>query len=912
MNGKPVVPVKDSPSNGTDQVAWWSIPYHEVLGLLEVSPDRGVPEAEVQDRRKRYGPNSFREHQSRNPLLIFIDQFKSLVIIILAVAGVLSFIFGQPVEGAAVSVAVMLNAVIGFFTELRASRSMDALRKLSRIDARVMREGEQKNLPADELVAGDIVILEGGDMIPADMRLVEANKFQTDESALTGESEPVTKNTEPADEKVPLAERTSMVYKGTFVTRGSGRGVVTGTGESTELGRISQLTAQAGEDATPLEKRLDRLGRSLIWVTIGLTGAVTVLGIFRGNELLLMLKSGIALAVAAIPEGLPVVATVALARGMLRMARRNALINRLASVETLGATGVIFTDKTGTLTENRMNAERLVLHDGVYDVDLDESGSRARFRLDEKTLDPGESEALKSLLEVSILCNNGSLPPENGVEETVEGLGDPVEVALLELAGRSGLDYRAFQQEHPEQREESFDPETKMMATYNRFGNKWRVSVKGAPDRVLPACSYLLTGSGRVELDDAGRQEWMEKNRKLAAQGYRLLALALKETGSLDDDPYEELTLLGLTAFRDPPRRGMDSTMESCRRAGIRVVMVTGDQEETARHVARAVKLTGSDDVRVLYGPDLERREDASEERLREWLEADVFARVTPEQKLDLIDLHQKEGAIVAMTGDGVNDAPALKEADIGIAMGLRGTQVAREASDMILKDDAFSTILAAIEQGRAIFRNIRRFILYLLSGNVSEIMIVGAALLLNMSLPILPLQILFLNLVLDVFPALALGVSEGREGIMDRPPRPPEEPIIDRGHWLWITGYAAIIGATVLASFIIAGSLLHLTGTPRVTVSFLTLSLGRLWHIFNMRDGDSRFLHNTVIRNRFVWGAIGLCLVLIMSVVYIPGISEVMGCLPPEPGHWFVIIAMSLIPFAAGQVLKITGMDRL
>jgi len=451
-----------------------------------------------------------------------------------------------------------------------------------------------------------------------------------------------------------------------------------------------------------------------------------------------------------------------------------------------------------------------------------------------------------------------------------------------------------------------------MMATFNRDREGWRVSVKGAPDQVLPRCSRVQEGKERRELSQKQRDEWLEKNRELAAEGYRLLAMAYKNAGDLEEEPYGELILLGLIAFRDPPRRGMESTMASCRSAGIRVIMVTGDQEETARHVARAINLTGKDEVRVLYGPDLGDPEEASAGQREEWKKIDVFARVTPQQKLYLIDLHQKEGSIVAMTGDGVNDAPALKEADIGIAMGKRGTQVAREASDMILKDDAFSTILAAIEQGRAIFKNIRRFILYLLSGNVSEIMIVGAALLFGMSLPILPLQILFLNLVLDVFPALALGVSEGKEGIMERPPRPSDEPIIDRSHWMWIVGYAAIIGATVLASYLIAGRLYGLTGIPRVTVSFLTLSLGRLWHVFNMRDGESRFLDNPVVKNPYVWGAIGLCLVLIMGVVYIPVLSNVLGTAPPAADHWYLIALMSLIPFTAGQILKGIGADRL
>ncbi len=891
---------------------WWSLSPEEVVKQLDVSPEAGVSHQQVAGRRKEYGLNKLEEFEGRSALRIFIDQFKSLVIIILAVAAVLSFLFGQWVEGAAVSVAVILNAVIGFFTEWRAVRSMDALRKLSQVEARVVRDGEQKNLPADQLVVGDIVIMEGGDMISADMRLLEANKFQTDESTLTGESEPVTKTIHPVDENAPLAERSCMVYKGTFVTRGSGKGVVTETGGDTELGRISELVAEAEPEETPLEKRLDRLGRSLIWVTLVLAGAVAVTGLIRGKELLLMVESAVALAVAAIPEGLPVVATVALARGMIRMSRRNVLINRLSSVETLGTTQIIFTDKTGTLTENRMKVEKLVLDHERITLQQGDGGGRLRYMCEGEEFSPGEDESLDKLLRVSLLCNNASLPREGNDDKEVEGLGDPVEVALLEMVDRSGIDYHRVQEEYPEEREESFDPETKMMAAFNREGEEWMVSVKGAPEEVLSCCESQYRDGEPEKLTRQKRHSWLESNSELAASGYRLLAVAYKYTGNLEEEPYQGLILLGLVVFRDPPRKNMEETMEACRGAGIRVVMVTGDQEETARHVARSIRMTGDREVKVLYGPDLGDPDKAPPEKWREWRKADIFARVTSEQKLDLIDIHQKEGTIVAMTGDGVNDAPALTEADIGIAMGRRGTQVAREASDMILKDDAFATILTAIEMGRAIFKNIRRFILYLLSGNVSEIMIVGVAMFFNMSLPILPLQILFLNLVLDVFPALALGVSEGEEGLMKRPPRPSEEPIIGRSHWLWITGYAVIIGATVLISFILAERVWGFSGSRQVTVSFLTLSFARLWHVFNMRGGSSHPLKNPVVMNPYVWGAILLCTVLILGVVYLPGLAGVLGNTPPPFRIWGFILAMSVVPFAAGQILKYAGADRL
>lgn len=895
-------------SNITIPEKIWTVSAEDTLQSLNVSKDTGLKKPEIKKRRNTFGSNVLKKVEGKSVWQIFIDQFKSLVIGILAIAAVLSFLFGQWVEGIAVSVAIILNALIGFFTEYKAQRSMEALRKLSRIKARVRRDGEVCEIPADQLVVGDVVILDSGDIVTADLRLVEANKLQADESPLTGESVPVGKQIEKVESDTPLAERRNMLYKGTYVTRGSGEGVVTATGMDTELGTISQLVEEAEEELTPLEQRLNHLGRSLIWITLALAGAVTVLGIIRGKEVLLMVESGVALAVAAIPEGLPIVATVALARGMMRMARRNALINRLASVETLGATNIICTDKTGTLTENKMTVSEVMFPSHNIQIKKNKKSEKAEFLKDGKPFKPEQHSTLKEILKTGVLCNNASLHKKSDTD----GVGDPVEVALLSAGAQAGLHREEILKDFPEVREEAFDPDTKMMATFHKQNNDFLVEVKGAPESVLEVCSSIRKDSQDTNMDEQIRSEWINQSQKMAERGLRILAVAQKNVTSSQEEPYQNLIFLGLIGMYDPPRKGMDQTIKTCRDAGIRVIMVTGDHPETARKVALAVKLTDEDSINVAMGKDLDKPENVPENVQHRWLQTPVFSRVSPEQKLNLIDLHQKNNSVVAMTGDGINDAPALKKADIGIAMGKRGTQVAKEASDMILKDDAFSTIEVAIEQGRIIFKNIRKFILFLLSGNVSEILILAAASLMNWSLPLLPLQILFLNLVLDVFPALALGVGEGNPDIMKKPPRNIQEPVITRKHWMFIVGYSIVIAVTVLTAFRLSDLWLGLKGIPAVTVSFFTLAFARLWHVFNMRDAKTGIIRNEVMRNPFVWGAIVLCIVLILSVLFIPVLSKVIQTANPGLKGWGLIVVMSFIPWIVGQVLKETGVDRL
>ncbi len=904
--------MNESAQNNTNPIhnKSWTLSSKAVLQELNTSTEEGLTPPEVKKRLEKYGSNHLKEAKTKSAWTILADQIKNFVFVLLSVAAILAFAFGQWLEGVAIIVAIVLNVIIGFFTELKAVRSMEALHKISRVKTKVRRDGRIKEIPAEEVVPGDIVLLEGGDIIPADLRVLEASRMQVDESALIGESLPVGKIEETLDEDVPLAERKNMLYKGTALTSGSGKGIVVATGMNTELGRISTLTEEAESEETPLEKRLDRLGYRLIWITLIIAAVVAIVGLLVGKELFLIIETSIALAIAAIPEGLPIVATIALARGMWRMARRNALMNRLSAVETLGATNIICTDKTGTLTENQMQVTRYDLSSPdinqikIVKVNGNES-KKDEFVLENQSVKPSDHSVLYQLLEVGVLCNNAQLGNEESSEKEKKAVGDPLEVALLAAGKKAGIIRGEILETKPETREVAFDPELKMMATFHQTNGNYTVAAKGAPEAILNVCTHVKTIEGDREINNSIRQKWIEQNKRMAQKGLRILAMATKTVESPDAEPYESLSFLGLVGLFDPPREDVKPAIEELQGAGIRVVMVTGDQVETARNIGASLGLFEEKDTEVFHGSDFQKLDQLSEEEKQRMLKTPIFFRVTPEQKLNLVDLYQQYGQIVAMTGDGVNDAPALKKADIGVAMGQRGSQVAREAADMVLKDDRFNTITVAVEQGRIIFNNIRKFILYLLSGNMSEILIVGAAILAGAPLPILPLQILFLNMVSDVFPALALGVGKGDLSVMNKPPRDPQESILTRSHWIAIFGYGIFIGAFVLGSFALAFNWLQMNEDHAVTISFLTLAFARLWHVFNMRDWGTNLLNNEITRNIFVWGAIVICSVLFLTAVYVPLLSMALNLTDPGINGWMLVLAMSLIPTIIVQILK-------
>ncbi len=671
----------DSPDQETPSMTRspWAQSFEDLAEATGISLERGLSGEAVRRRRRRYGTNRIRERKRRGAGAIFIDQFKSPIPFLLIVAAVASFVFSQWIEGAAITAALLINVTIGFFTELRATHSMEALRSLSQSSSRVVRDGKDQEISSTELVPGDLVLLEAGDLVGADLRLAEENELEINESALTGESDAVQKDPAPVADEAPLADRGNMVFKGTFVVKGSARGLVVATGMETELGRIAAMAEQAEPEMSPLERRLNALGKRLVWVVLVIAALVTVSGLLTGTDPVLILKTAVALAIAAIPEGLPIVATVALARGMWRMAKRNAVVNRLSSVETLGSTTTICTDKTGTLTENRMRATEI----------LYASGSEPAL---ERAIANEECEAnggpvMRAAIEVAVLCNNAVL---DGDDEQ----GVPEETALLRLARQAGVREEEIKQAYPKVDEDPFDSQKKRMSTFHRAEKGVRVAVKGAPEVLLESCDTFRTSEGTDQaMDEAHRRAWREHVEARASEGLRMLALAETSVSERSEFKGDHLTLLGVVGLQDPPRAGIAEEIDKLQRAGLRVVMVTGDQRETAMSIA--------DQIGLLTNGDRQ----------------SVYARISPEDKLNLVAELQEEGDIVAMTGDGVNDAPALEKADIGVAMGRRGTQVAQEAADIILRDDAFRTIAAAVEQGRIIFNNIRKFVLFLLSG---------------------------------------------------------------------------------------------------------------------------------------------------------------------------------------------------
>jgi Ca2+-transporting ATPase len=865
-------------------------PAADVLAELAVSPEVGLDEDEVRKRQAGFGRNALDLQPPKSAAAILLHQIQSSVVALLAGAAALSSAFGDWREAIAILIVLALNTVIGFVTELKAERSMEALRRIGTHWQRVRRNGRVLMVDSEELVPGDVVLVEAGDVATADARLVWAANLSADESALTGESVPVEKSPAPVAEGAALGDRSSMLHKGTAVTRGSAIAVVTSTGMGTELGQVARLAASAAPQDSPLTRNLDRLSRHLVLVTLVIAVAVALLGIVQGRSPMLMVEAAIALAVAAIPEGLPIVATLVLARGMWRMARKNALIERLSAVETLGATTIILTDKTGTLTENRMTVHRLVTAAGDIVVE-DRQGSSVTL-----------PEPALRLVTAAALCNDAVLQPESG---------DPLEVALLRTAHRAGLDRPQLLRDYPEVAREPFDSDTRMMVTVHRCGEGCLVAVKGAPEAILERATRLAGPEGDLPLDREQRARLMAKVNELGRQGLRVLAFADCTTpGRPAAVPCSGLTLLGFVGLYDPPRRDVEEAIAACQEAGVRVVMVTGDHAVTAASIARSISLGA--EPQVIEGHML-----ANGKRLSaaDILHADVLARVSPGQKLDLVAAYQAAGEVVAMTGDGVNDAPALRKADIGVAMGQRGTEVARQAAAMVLRDDSFATIVAAIREGRVIFANIRRFVLYLLACNLSEVMVVSIAVAAGLPLPLLPLQILFLNLVTDVFPAFALAMGEGGADVMRRPPRDPKEAIVTGPQWVLIAAQGFVMTLATLAAMVAAIMLARdgtaLDGTTIVTVSFSTLALAQLWHAFNMAEPGQPLLVNDVTSNPYVWGAVLVCLGLIAAACYVPPLADVLHLTAPDARAWAIVLAASLASMVLGKAVML-GLGRL
>jgi Ca2+-transporting ATPase len=842
----------------------------ELTQELDTNQYEGLSTREACARTKRSGLNQLRDQEQESIWSILLRQVNSLIVWILAAAAVISFLLGDLLEGYAILVVITINAITGFVLEYSARQSMRALKQLDTTPARVLRDGQLTEVPSEYVTTGDILVLEAGDLIPADASILEANQLETDESALTGESIPSAKTTAPSEKDAPLGDQHNRLFKGTAITSGNAKAIVTGIGQDTELGKIATLVQQSKRSATPLEAKLDALAKVLIWVTTGLAVLFLVVGLLRGEDTRQLIETAIALAIAAIPEGMSVVATIALAYGMLRLAKKKVVVKRLSAVETLGGTNVIFTDKTGTLTQNKITVHTLHTPAGRLTVGK-EAEKTGDHSLEAAVNDPKliTTPEFELLVRVGALANNAQLHHENNDGKEI---GDPIEIALLLYARENGVDLNKLHADYDRKAEKAFSSDARIMGTLQKSGSGYLIAVKGAIEEVSALCRWN---------SEAERDQEIRTSESMATDGLRTLAFAYRQTDTEPAGDFvqeNKLTYLGLIGFQDPARSEVTPALKACRDAGIRVIMVTGDHPATSLSIARQVNLVESGYRLALTGKDLDAINFSSWQDRERLLDCQVFARVSPSQKLSLIGFYQEQGAIVGMTGDGVNDAPALKKSDIGIAMGLRGTAVAAEASDMVLKDDSFTSIVYAIGQGRVIFENIRKFIVFLMSCNMSEIFVVTFAGFMGVGAPLLPLQILFLNIITDVFPALALGVGEENDKLMSFPPRDPKKPIIQIRDWRKIAFYALVMTASVLGVYWYGTQWLGLSPQVGNTITFYALSLAQLLHVFNLYSGKHRFFNNEITRNRYIWLAILLCIIILLATYYIPFLRQILA----------------------------------
>lgn len=868
---------------------WHVLSIAEVLAALEADP-RGLSPAEAARRRPVYGPNELEAARRISPWAILLAQFRNVLVLILLAATALSIVLGHGTEAVVIIVIVLFAVLLGFLQEYRAERALEALRRLAAPTATVLREGEPQEVPARELVPGDVVVLHTGDRVPADLRLLEAVHLRIDEAVLTGESVPVEKHTDPIPvPEIPLGDRRNMAYAGTVVTYGRGKGIVVATGMRTEFGRIAGMLQTIETERTPLQENLDRVGHALARAALGVVALIVALGLIRGQPWLEMLLFGLALAVAVVPEALPAVVTISLALGVQRMVRRNALVRRLPAVETLGSTTVIGTDKTGTLTKNEMTVRRIFLCGQTWEVTGAGYAPEGVFLLASIPTPP--SEPLRRLLRAAALASDARLRfrPEEG---RWQAQGDPTEVALVVAAAKAGLAVEDLEARFPRVHEIPFTAERKRMTTLHRGPDGVFAAAKGAPEVILEGCARLLTEAGEVPLTPAGREQILEVARAMAGEALRVLAVADK-ADARPEDAEEGMTFLGLVGMIDPPRPEAREAIRKCQEAGIRVVMITGDHPHTAEAIARELGLLQRG--RVITGAQLDAMDDTAFEAQVEDIE--VYARVSPAHKLRVVTALQKKGHIVAMTGDGVNDAPALKKADIGVAMGITGTDVSKQAADMILLDDNFASIVAAVEEGRTIFNNIKKYLMYLLSSNVGEILLMAGASLAGLPLPLTAAQILYVNLATDGLPALALAVDPPEEDLLRRPPRPPRAGIFTRPVVaLMLAGglWSALVNLSLFAWALGSGRGL----LEAMTMAFVSLVLIQFFKAYNFRS-DRHSVLRRPFANRWLNRAILWETMMLLLLIYVPFLREAFKIYPLPPIDWAIVLvaAATVVP---------------
>ena len=921
---------------------WHSLSLQEAIHGLGSTPDEGLSRDEAIRRLGVFGPNRLEEKPPRTLASMFIGQLKETLVLVLIAASAISALLGELKDAAVIFAIVFMNALLGALQENKAESALKALKAMVRPRAKVVRSGVVSEIPVDEVVPGDVIFLDAGDLVPADARLIEAVRLSVDESALTGESVPVEKDPHA---NLPgntfLGERTNMLFMGTVVTAGRAKALVVSTGMGTEIGAIAELLKETAQEPTPLQRRLAALGKCLSLAALGIIAVVFLAGVFRGEGLLDMFMTSVSLAVAAVPEGLPAVVTITLALGLQRMSRRKAIIRKLSAVETLGTATVICSDKTGTLTKNEMTVTEIFTPLGHWRVGGAGYNPAGSFERVDSAGGEFVDEYLKRVLTGAVLCCDARISPSDRVpghpgpgdrERTpqAEGrtcqesqslsdsftiIGDPTEGALVIAALKAGLSQEELNRRCPRLSEIPFDPSRKMMTTFHAAEGRVLSFTKGAPDVVLSRCTKVYgKDMGEEPLTEELKRLLLEANRMMASRGLRVLALASRGWQTVPENPdpagpssaETEMTFMALFGMHDPPRPEAVRAVSMCKRAGIMPVMITGDHQITATAVAEQVGIFGRDAM-TLTGEDLERIDDRELSQMTP--RTQVYARVPPKHKLRIVRALQSHGHVVAMTGDGVNDAPALRQADIGIAMGITGTEVAKEASDMVILDDNFATIVNAVEEGRVIFDNIRRSIHYLLSCNVGEILAIFFAILIGIGSPLTPIQILWLNLVTDGPPALALGLERAYGGVMSRPPRNPREGVFSGGLGFKIFWQGLLIGIVSFTAYGVA-----LTSGRSVeeahTMAFLTMSLAQLFHSFDVRN-ESSLLKIGLLSNPHLVYAFLISLGLQLVVVLSPPLRELFGTVQPAGIDWALILALSLGPAAAVELTKAIAAGR-
>ncbi|MBP1752488.1 MAG: ATPase, P-type (transporting), superfamily, subfamily [Geobacteraceae bacterium] len=869
---------------------WHTYDTDEVVRQLETNASTGLTAVESVRRLAVYGPNELQAATPVSKWSILLEQFRNILILILLIAAAVSAFLGHDTEAIVIVVIMLFTVLLGFMQEYRAERALDALHRMAAPVALVVRNGEQTLIPARDLVPGDLVILQTGNRVPADVRLIECVNLRLDEAALTGESFPVEKQTGALDcPDMAVSDRGNMAHAGTAVSYGRGRGIVVATGMQTEFGKIARMLEAVEVCRTPLQKNLDRVGRILAWSALAVVALIVVLGLLRGQPLLEMFIFGIALAVAVVPEALPAVVTISLAIGVQRMVRRNALIRRLPAVETLGSTSVICSDKTGTLTKDEMTVRRIYVAGEMWRVSGEGYDPHGTFDRGSDSVPP--SEPLKLLLRAAALASDAHVArDEKAGRWCVKG--DPTEGALVVAATKAGMDKIALDEQYPRFSEIPFSSETKRMTTLHVSSSGTVAYAKGAPEAILASCTHRMTGTDCIALDSAAGEAILDVARQMANDALRVLAIASKDEARIETAE-KEMTFLGLAGMIDPPRPEAQRAILTCRQAGIKVQMITGDHPFTARAVARELGILKED--RVIRGAELDAMDDAELEREAEVNE--VYARVSPAHKLRVVSALQNKGYVVAMTGDGVNDAPALKRADIGIAMGITGTDVSKEAAAMTLLDDNFVSIVAAVEEGRGIFENIKKYLMYLISSNIGEILLMAGAVLMGLPLPLSAVQILYVNLATDGLPALALSADPPEPDLMSRPPRNARSGIFTRPV-VSLMGMGGLWSAVVnLAVF--AGALS--TGCPiekAMSMTFVSLVLIQFLKAYNYRSD-----RHSVFRRPFANGWLNLAilweLLLLFLVMTVPALQKAFGTHSPSLMEWVLLaaVAFTVVP---------------